>query len=979
MTEQKSIETIGKNIHEKTLGEQVSVFKTDYWQGRLIEWVMKDPDFKVDLFRFVDVLPTLTSPAQVSSHINEYLLKRNRTLPAAISTALKAATSPLTSKLAAMTIKRQVSSLAERFIVGQDAASSIKTLQSLWNQGFAFTIDLLGEETLSNQEADAYLARCHDLLDNLQGSITLWQQNCVLESGLNGSVPRGNISLKLSALTAHMKAESPQYVVDELKHKLNPIFEKAVEKNYFINLDLESWKTHEITYKFFEEMLLEPKFRDYPHFGVVVQAYLKKSGEDLERLKALATKRNAPVTVRLVKGAYWDYEVVLARQHGYQCPVFEQKAQTDANYEKLSRYLLENYKLLNPAFGSHNIRSLAYAMHSADKLNVPKEAVEFQMLYGMAEPERKVLCQMERRVRLYCPVGELLPGMAYLVRRLLENTSNEGFVKLKHHNQVDIEALMQDPAEKIQLQAEQSGTGFKNCALTDFSENSSRGNFESALRRLKEAQLLKSAPVLNGEIQTKGEFHDVLSPNNFDTKLGEVVWSDKVLAEKAVNNAHEAFLDWKNQTIEGRANLLKKLSAILERDRFDLCALMIQEVGKTWAEADADLAEAVDFCNYYAGQALLELSPQKIGNVFGEENILSFEGRGPTVVIAPWNFPLAILCGMTVAPLVSGNTVIMKPAEQSSLIAYAFYKKIIEAGFPKETVQFLPGNGEVVGPALVEHPKVAQIAFTGSKKVGHSIYLSAAKVQSGQLQMKRVICEMGGKNAIVVDEDADLDEAVSGVLKSAFGFAGQKCSACSRVVVLERVYEHFKERLLGAVASLNQFSSDNPASDLGPVIDKESFDRLNAIVSGQVDKAERLFVGTAASAGYFVPPAIFEVYDAEHMLMQSEFFGPILAIMKVKNLKEAMGVVNSTEFALTAGLYSRSPSNIELVKTELNVGNLYINQPCTGAVVARQPFGGSKMSGTGIKAGGPGYLKHFVNERCTTENTMRRGFTPELG
>jgi RHH-type proline utilization regulon transcriptional repressor/proline dehydrogenase/delta 1-pyrroline-5-carboxylate dehydrogenase len=445
-----------------------------------------------------------------------------------------------------------------------------------------------------------------------------------------------------------------------------------------------------------------------------------------------------------------------------------------------------------------------------------------------------------------------------------------------------------------------------------------------------------------------------------------------------VATAVRAWPAWRDRPLEERAQLLEHLADRLQTDRLQLAALQVLEVGKPWKEADADVAEAIDFCRYYARQAVVELAPRRQGNMAGEDNLLWYEGRGPSVVLAPWNFPLAILCGMTTATLVAGNTVVMKPAEQASMVAYALFERMLEVGFPPEVVQFLPGIGENVGAYLVAHPAIAQVVFTGSKQVGLTIVEQAARTQPGQPQVKRVICEMGGKNAIIVDADADLDEAVAGVLHSAFGYAGQKCSACSRVIVVGTAYDPFVTRLIDACRSLSLEPAHHPACRLGPVIDEAAYNRLQKVIANPVEGATPLYIGATRAGGFYVPPALFRVEDHDHPLMQEELFGPILAVLHVPSFETALAVAVSTEFALTGAVYSRIPSHLDEARQRFRVGNLYLNRGCTGAMVQRQPFGGFGMSGIGSKAGGPGYLLHFADPRCVSENTMRRGFTPDL-
>lgn len=978
---------LGEDLWNRMQGEIPGLFNKDYWQGRLLEWVMKDPGFKVDLFRFVDVLPVLQTTEQVAEHIRTYLLKEGRELPGLINVALKAASRGIMASFAARVIKKNVTEMAERFIVGQDAKDALSTLQKLYKEGIAFTVDLLGEATTGDTEADAYQARYLSLIDILSDEVSQWSPDPIIDNNHLGLIPRTNISLKISALDSQLDPVDPSGSVHRLKERALPIFLRAKEKNVFINVDLEQWALHEITYNLFEEILSHPDLRTWPHVGIVVQAYLKSARRDLERLRALAHSRGAPITVRLVKGAYWDYEVVHAQQHGYSCPVFTDKATTDANYEQLSSMLLEHIEDLHPAFGSHNLRSLVHGIVLAREMKIPQNAYEIQMLYGMAEPERRVLRAMGHRVRVYAPIGELLPGMAYLVRRLLENTSNSGFLRLSYQEGIDIQTLLARPKPRsIEATAHDDSsmkpgrldTPFENCPYLDFTDDNVRKAFADAVDEMAASLPLKVPVVVAGKERFSGQILERYDPSEPGRLVATVTLATKEDADTAVTAAWQAWPSWRDRSLEERAMFLEKLADRLQADQFQLAALQTFEVAKPWREADADVAEAIDFCRYYARQALIELGPRQQGNIPGEDNLFFYEGRGPAVVIAPWNFPLAILCGMTTATLVAGNTVLMKPAEQSSAIAYALYQRMMAAGFPSDVVQFLPGIGEEVGNYLIEHPQIAQIAFTGSKKVGLSIMEKAAKPQPGQPQVKRVVCEMGGKNAIIVDDDADLDEAVVGVMKSAFGYAGQKCSACSRVIVVGTAYEPFVMRLVEACRSLVIAPAHTPTCRLGPVIDEEAYNRLRAVINNPGEGAFPLYIGEAPAGGFYVAPAIFAVQDPTHRLMQEELFGPILAMMHVENFDAALRVAVSTEFALTGAVYSRNPEHLEEAKRRFRVGNLYLNRPCTGALVHRQPFGGFGMSGIGTKAGGPGYLLHFADPRCVSENTMRRGFTPDV-
>jgi RHH-type proline utilization regulon transcriptional repressor/proline dehydrogenase/delta 1-pyrroline-5-carboxylate dehydrogenase len=472
---------------------------------------------------------------------------------------------------------------------------------------------------------------------------------------------------------------------------------------------------------------------------------------------------------------------------------------------------------------------------------------------------------------------------------------------------------------------------------------------------------------------------DSLNPSHAQEVVGRAGRATVEDARAAVAAARAAFPAWRDTDPQERAQLLFRAADVLRRRRFELSAWEVYECGKQWRESDADVAEAIDYCRYY-GQEMIRLASPQHFDVPGEENTYFYEPRGVTVVIAPWNFPLAILCGMTTAALVTGNTVVMKPAEQSLVIGAKLMEVLQEAGLPTGVANYLPGVGEEIGPTLTDHPDVAMIAFTGSRGVGLLLNREAANVVPGQEQVKRVLAEMGGKNAVIVDSDADLDEAVHGVVASAFGYQGQKCSACSRAIVLQSLHDAFLDRLVEATRSLKIAPAEDPGCSVGPLIDAEARRRVLEYIDKGKREARLAYAGDPgplAPEGYYVGPHVFADVAPTAVIAQEEIFGPVLAVMRANDLTEALAIANGTPYALTGGVFSRSPENIRRVRREFRVGNLYVNRKITGALVGRQPFGGFKMSGIGSKAGGPDYLLQFVLPRTITENTMRRGFAPE--
>lgn len=957
-------------------------FSGEWFNERLMEWTMGDPALMVQLFRFIDALPLLRSPRQINRHLREYLAAAGNHLPGWLRIALRMLPHDgFLGELVARAARGNAERFARRFIAGSNVREALETIADLRHRSLAFTVDLLGEATITESEAERYQGEYLQLIAGLSQTVNAWRPMELIDRDPHGPLPRVNASIKLSSLYSQFDPLDADGTSAAVLARLRPILRAARLHRVFVNVDMEQYAYKDLTLRIFREVLNEDEFRDWPDVGIAIQAYLHDCAADLEKLAAWVETRGTPVWVRLIKGAYWDYETTLAAQQGWPVPVFTRKGETDANYERLTTFLLERRDRLRPAFGSHNVRSLAHAMAQAEILGVPPTGYEIQMLYGMSFALTEAVASLGRRVRVYTPYGQLLPGMAYLVRRLLENTSNESFLRAGFTEHKPEEVLLMNPENRARngngSTPRAPSSAFENEPLTDFSKEANRQALQQALNDLQ-PYLDASYPAIIGGEKAIQEMFDVSNPSHCNQIVGRCGRSTEGHARQAIAAAKAAFPGWRDTEPKQRADLLFAAARIMRRRRFELAAWEVRESGKPWREADADVAEAIDFCNYYAHE-MLRLAPPQRRDLPGEENETFYEPRGVAVVIAPWNFPLAILCGMTTAALVTGNTVIMKPAEQASVIAAKLMEVFQEIRLPPGVANYLPGVGEEIGPVLTNHPDTAMIAFTGSRGVGLLINAEAARTPPGQEHIKRVLAEMGGKNAIIVDDDADLDEAVAGVVASAFGYQGQKCSACSRVIVHESLYDTFLARLIEATRSLKIAPAEDPGCSVGPVIDAEAKRRILDYVEKGKREARLAYageVGPWADEGHYVAPHIFADVPPDAAIAQEEIFGPVLAVMKARDLDQALAIANGTPYALTGGLYTRGPRHIERVRREFRVGNLYINRKITGALVDRQPFGGFKLSGIGSKAGGPDYLLQFLLPRTITENTMRRGFAP---
>jgi RHH-type proline utilization regulon transcriptional repressor/proline dehydrogenase/delta 1-pyrroline-5-carboxylate dehydrogenase len=1000
-----STREVGMEIFRLRTDRELSVFQRRWWDNRIMAWAMQDESVKVQMFRFIDVLPMLTTSDAVTGHLQEYFHDVAKHMPAAVRLGLAVATPrSIAGRALALAARRNAMGHARRFIAGTNVAEVLAVAMRERKLRRAFTLDILGEAVTSEIEADRYLQMYLDLIEGIAPTVNAWPEVPQIDRAQLGELPRVNVSVKLTALDSRFDPIDPVGTTRRVASRLRPLLRMARKHRAYVHVDMESYQCKDLTLHIFREVLREDEFRDMTDVGIVIQAYLKDAEADLLTLRDWACERGRPVWVRLVKGAYWDYETVHSAALGWPVPVFEQKWQSDANFEQLARFLICNHETLRPALASHNVRSLAHGIATARHIGLPNSGFELQMLYGMGGAEKQALVDMGHRVRIYMPYGELIPGMAYLVRRLLENTSNDSFLKASFTDRVSPEKLLMNPLDQGvareasarktttsssshvvhegNIAADADGMApFHNEPPADFARKEQREAMAAALAEVR-GQLGKSYPLwINGQPVETDQWLKSVDPSQNDRVVGQVAMAGVQHARQAVAAARGALPGWYALGATQRADFLRRAAHAMRERRFELAAWQVYECGKIWREADGDVCEAIDFCEFYARDGMALQAPQGV-DVPGEENRFEYLPRGVAVVIAPWNFPLAILTGMTVAAMVTGNTVIMKPSEQSSVVAAKLMEIFDGLGLPAGVLNYLPGKGEVVGAELVEHPETELIAFTGSRAVGLAINRRAAEVSaSGIRNVKRVIAEMGGKNAILIDDDADLDEAVMAVVKSAFGYQGQKCSACSRVIVHKTIYDTFVQRLVEATRSLQVGPAEDPATSVGPVVDADSRKRIQEYIEIGRREGRALLetdVGALAQRGYFVGPHIYAEIPPGSRLAQEEVFGPVLAVIRAASLDEAIRMANGTDYALTGGVFSRSPQNLERARRELMVGNLYLNRGITGALVGRQPFGGFKMSGIGSKAGGHDYLLQFVIPRTVTENTMRRGFAPTL-
>ncbi len=987
---ESEVQSLARRIAEGGRREHAHVYRMSWWTDRTLEWAMRHPAFKTQLFRFVDVFPACRDDEDVLRHLEEYFDREDVEIPKALDLGIDVAEHvPFGAHVSGSVARRNILRMARQFIAGANPAAALPKLRRLWRRGEAATVDLLGEKTVIATEAEAYAARVEELLDALVTGSAAWPAQSRLETDPWGRLARANVSLKPTALSPLFGPLTAREGLDEALARLRPIVSRARALGATIHLDTEHDDAKDLTLDLLRALGAE--FPDGPQLGCVVQAYRRDSYADLRDLIAWSRDTlRVPLQVRLVKGAYWDQETVIAGSEGWRSPVFERKAETDANYERCTRHLVEHAGAVRPAVASHNVRSLGYAIAYTRDQGLDDGAIELQLLYGMAEPVHAALTDMGLRVRVYAPVGELVPGMAYLVRRLLENTSNESFVRHRFAEGRDLDELVAPPAvDEAALPAAVSEpepreptdaaapTPFSNEPRAELRRPAPRARLRDAAEQVAAGLGFTASVLIEGRAITTGDELVSVDPGRTDVVVCRGGRAGSGEADRALEAAQRAWPRWRNTSWRERAAVLFRAAELLRGRRAELAALEVFEAGKPLPEADADVCEAIDFCEYYGREALRLAAGSAMVQAPGEANSYRYEPRGVGVVISPWNFPLAIPTGMVTAALVTGNAVLCKPAEQTPGIALRLVQILHQAGVPRGVLAFLPGVGEEVGAHLVTHPDVSFVAFTGSKAVGLEIVREAGVHREGQRHVKHVIAEMGGKNAVIVDSDADLDVAVPAITYSAFGYAGQKCSAASRVIALAPVFDELVDRLAGAAAIVPVGHPSELRTMVGPVIDEDAYKRVHEYQDVARNEGKVVVQrNDVPEDGWYVGPTVVVAERPDARVATEEIFGPLLTCLRADDFDHALALANASEYALTGGLFSRSPARIRHAARQFRAGNLYVNRGITGALVGRQPFGGFGLSGVGSKAGGPDYLLQFVEPRVVTENLLRQGFAP---
>ncbi|MBB5049721.1 RHH-type proline utilization regulon transcriptional repressor/proline dehydrogenase/delta 1-pyrroline-5-carboxylate dehydrogenase [Rhodopseudomonas rhenobacensis] len=850
--------------------------------------------------------------------------------------------------------------MGNHFVLGETIEAALQRAQA----GSRYSFDMLGEGARTQADAERYFASYAKAIDAIGRS-----------AGSAELPARPGISVKLSALHPRFEPLCRNRVMSELVPRVIELARQAKAFDLNFTLDAEEADRLELSLEVFAAVLRDPSLAGWDGFGLAVQAYQKRALAVIDHAAELARRQGRRLMLRLVKGAYWDSEIKRAQERGLpDYPVFTRKAMTDLNYLACAQKLLALRPLIYPQFATHNALTVASLLEIAGDA----DGFELQRLHGMGEALYAQLAKDQPALpcRIYAPVGGHRDLLAYLVRRLLENGANSSFVALAGDDKVPVAALLRRPADIIGDATRARHPKIPLPRDLYLPRLNSQG-FEFGDRVALDALLseiaaqtapLTAAPLIDG-VARRGTARPVLSPIDSTSVVGEVLEATPEQVNQAVVAARRGFVTWSRTPADARAAALERAATLLEQHRATIIALLQREAGKTLDDCLSEVREAVDFCRYYAAEGRRLFSHgETMPGPTGESNVLSLRGRGVFAAISPWNFPLAIFLGQVSAALMAGNAVVAKPAEQTPLIAALAVKLLHQAGVPKTALQLLPGDG-AIGAALAAHADIDGVVFTGSLEVARSINRALAAKDGAIVPL---IAETGGINAMIVDATALPEQVADDVAASAFRSAGQRCSALRLLFVQNDVADRMIKIVAGAARELKVGDPRDPATHIGPVIDREAAARLDAHIVRMTLDARVHFAGRAPGPGY-VAPQLFELARADQLT--EEVFGPILHVVRyaADQLDAVLEAIAHSGFGLTLGIHSRVDATIDHAIKRLAIGNVYVNRNMIGAVVGVQPFGGSGLSGTGPKAGGPHYLPRFALEQTVSINTAAAG------
>ncbi len=902
------------------------------------------------------------------------ILKRNKFDKNSIEENYKSLLKKSSEPVFRSIVRKAVMVLAKQFVFKSKMEEAVKFTKSQKYKNNIFSFDMLGEGARTEEDAEKYFQEYKKSIE-FTGNKLSNSQDVRYANG---------VSIKLSALSPKYERHNYKELELDLIPKLIELGLLAKKNNIQLCIDAEEDKRFILSLKIFKKLIEAKELSNWNGLGLALQAYQKRAFYTIDWINSLASNNNKIIPVRLVKGAYWDSEIKVAQELGLEkYPVFTRKPITDLSWMACAMKMLNYQKNIFPAFATHNAHSIAFIEEVGKNLNF-----EFQRIHGMADSLNDYFNRDANKnfskCRIYAPVGNYEDLLPYLMRRLLENGANTSFVNKLNDFKINIDELISDPIEIVESYKEFDNPyiPLPNKIFLPNRENSLGTNLFSEKIILKLEKLFNSKEqeynahslILNKDNISQNKIK-IYSPSSIKKIVGNVSYADKKIMSEALNISKEYQKKWRDVGIDEKIRIVKKFAHLLEKNKEDLIKTCVNEAGKTINDSFNDLREAIDFCHYYSSESKKILDKEIIfKGPTGEKNKLIYDSKGVIFCISPWNFPIAIFVGQIIAALLCGNTVIAKPAEQTSIISYKIIKLLFSAGLPANALQLLLGKGSEIGEMILSDESIKGVLFTGSCETAKNIQHNLNKRE----ELVSLTAETGGQNFMIVDSSALTEQVVDDVIESAFNSAGQRCSALRVLAIQKEVYEKTIQMLIGATKKIRIGLPDRLNTDVGPLIDENARRQIHNHLRKFKNKILFDLPISENLDGFFVGPKIIELDTLSDL--KKEIFGPVLHVFKYESneLEKLITSINKMNYGLTLGIHSRIDNTINFIFKNANIGNIYINRNITGAVVGVQPFGGRGLSGTGPKAGGPNYLINLLNEKSYSHDMTTSGGNTSL-
>lgn len=1029
MTLESRVGELGHEIFERAAAAYPYPGTRPWLLDRMVAWTDADPRLKAASFQLMECLPALATDASIVRHLREYFRFHNVCLPRMAGWLLDRADHPLLERLVGLSTRFAAGAMAGRFVTGHDVESVARTLLRLRQKGMAVTLDLLGESTLSRAQADRYASMNADLIARLSPQALNWPDRPLLDQSAYGPQPRVNVSIKLTGLVPHLNPAAPDASFEAVSDRLRPLLLAARRLGAFINVDMEHHAVRDLTLEIFMRLLMEPEFRDWRDVGIVVQAYLRDAERDLSRLLAWREKRGAPFAIRLVKGAYWDSETAAAARAGQAPPVWTRKWQSDACYEHLAGTLLQHATRIRPCFASHNVRTLAFVMAKAEALGVPISAYEIQMLYGMGDPLKSAIAGMGRCLRVYAPHGDMLPGVAYLIRRLMENTANDSFLKQGFRDRPSYARMLRAPGSgepptsaradaptrsnestkdvalmnedhhadrQTALDLDHAMNPYQPCPGLDLAQSATRDDLIREIERLRDEAPhdlalapFNTPPRGDGLMISADPSSPGRSPARIRPAREAEVDATTAMQRKAFASRDGDGMGGGGLASRSRAETLDHLADVLREQRIPLAAALIAEAGMRPVEADHEVRQAIDYVAYHARGACILHEAGRRRDLPGEANGVSLRPHGLAAVVGSDHSPLAAPAGLITAAYAMGNHVIWSPPTRFALCTGLLAQAVQKAGAAPSEITLLPCDDEAVTEYLTGHVEVDLLLAAGSAAFVRSLFANSVNARKDD-RSRSVILEIGGEGGLLVDEDADLDLAVKSVLTSALVWAGQGRARARKAFVHRAVFAAFSERLREAAGSLVAGKADRLDIDVGPLMDATAAEAFASFQSESTLVTPGGHDGEAGpSGGGIFAPRVFSLKDPRAMAQLEAPSGPALFVAPVHSFNEGLGALAELPWALVLGVFSRSPENLRLAQRRLKGATLFLNRATAWPEVERHPLicrggsAGAAIGGAGHGQGDVGLglgslalLTRMAIPLITSESTARHGYDP---